>query len=168
MFPDQAALEIALKSEGISVAPEELSAIIEATDGLDQFGENIFDLTGKKLTPEDLIRLTSGVSTDQVINRLSFVTGRSPTEIADVLKDAASIEALISQLNLDEDRFLDIITRDEQVLSFQTKVSSLILPRTRDVSNIVFNEDFDISRFRSQLKRKVDEKTSLNTENSFF
>ncbi|MHA2173569.1 MAG: vWA domain-containing protein [Candidatus Hodarchaeales archaeon] len=156
LFPDQAALEIALQSEGISVAPEELSAVIEETDGLDQFGENIFNLTGKKLTPEDLIRLTSGVSSDQIITRLSFVTGRSPDEIADLLKDASSVEALIEQLHLDEDRFLDIITRDEQVLSFQSKVSSLILPKRRVTSNIVLKEDFDISRFRSQLRRKVD------------
>jgi hypothetical protein len=154
LFPDQAALGMALESEGITVAPEELSAVIESTDGLDQFGENIFNLTGKKLTPEDLIRLTSGVSTDQVISRLSFVTGRSPDEIAELLKDAASIESLIEQLHLDEDRFLDIITRDEQVVSFQAKVSSLIAPRTRELSNIVVNEDIDISQFRSQLKRK--------------
>ncbi len=155
LFPDQTILELALEKEGISVAPEELSAIIEATDDLDQFGENIFTLTGKKLTPEDLIRLTSGVSTDQVISRLSFVTGRSPDEISALLNQAPSVEALITQLSLDEARFLDIITQDEQVLNFQAKVSTLILPVRREVSQIVLKDDLDISRFRSRLRKKL-------------
>ncbi|MHA2107797.1 MAG: hypothetical protein ACW99R_08860, partial [Candidatus Hodarchaeales archaeon] len=154
LFPDQTILELALQKEGISVAPEQLSAVIESTDDLDQFGENIFSLTGKKLTPEDLIRLTSGVSTDQIISRLSFVTGRSPTEITALLNAAPSVEALITQLSLDEELFLDIITRDEQVLSFQSKISGLITPRQREISQIIMNDDLDISRFRSQLKRK--------------
>jgi hypothetical protein len=154
LFPDQTILELALQQEGISVAPEQLSAVIESTDGLDQFGENIFTLTGKKLTPEDLIRLTSGVSTDQIISRLSFVTGRSPDEISALLNQAPSVEALITQLSLDEERFLDIITRDEQVLSFQSKVATLISPTQREISRIILNEDLDISRFRSRLKRK--------------
>ncbi|MCK5345382.1 MAG: hypothetical protein KAR20_18355, partial [Candidatus Heimdallarchaeota archaeon] len=154
LFPDQAILELALQKEGISVAPDELSAVIESTDDLDQFGENIFSLTGKKLTPEDLIRLTSGVSTDQIINRLSFVTGHSSAEISALLNQAPSVEALIAQLSLDEERFLDIITRDERVLSFQSKVSTLIIPVRKEVSQIIMNDDLDISRFRSQLKRK--------------
>ncbi len=155
LFPDQTILELALQQEGISVAPEELSAAIEATDDLDQFGENIFSLTGKKLTPKDLIRLTSGVSTDQVITRLSFVTGRSPDEIASLLNQAPSVEQLISQLSLDEERFLDIITRDEQVLSFQSKIAALITPTQREISQIILNDDLDISKFRSQLRRKL-------------
>ena len=158
LFPDQFILEQALQQEGISVAPEELSAVIESTDDLDQFGENIFNLTGQKLTPEDLIRLTSGVSTDQMITRLSFVTGRSPDDIAFLLKDASSVEEIIGQLNLDETRFLDIITRDEQVFNFQSKVSSLIAPMRLETSSIILNEDLNFSKFRSHLKKKIDSK----------
>jgi hypothetical protein len=160
LFPDQFILEQALQQEGISVAPEQLSAVIESTDDLDQFGESLFEVTGQKLTPEDLIRLTSGVSTDQLISRLSFVTGRSPDEIASLLRGATSVEEIIGQLDLDEAKFLDIITQDEQVLNFQSKISSLIVPIKLEASNIILNEDLNFSRFRSRLQKRIGSKKS--------
>ena len=152
IFADQSALELALQSEGISVAPEDLSNILDSTVDLDHFGENIFDLTGKKLSPEDLIRLTSGASTDKIISRLRYVTELSPDEIARLLREASSIESLIDLLNLDKERFLDIITRDEQVLSFQAKVASFITPMQKEMSDIILNENINVNRFRSRLK----------------
>ncbi len=152
LFPDQTALDIALQEQGITMAPEELSAVIDSTVTLDQFGENIYAMTGKKLTPEDLIRLTSGVSTDQIINRLSFITGLSPDEIAAMLERATSVEDLIKNLNLDIERFLDIITKDEQVLNFQARIATLIQPRKVISSNIIINEDPDFNKFRSRLR----------------
>ncbi|MHA1969847.1 MAG: hypothetical protein ACW964_18885, partial [Candidatus Hodarchaeales archaeon] len=155
IFSDQSALELALQSEGISVAPEDLSNMLESTVDLDQFGENLFHLTGKKLSPEDLIRLTSGANTDKIISRLSYVTGFSPDEIARLLGEASSIESLIHLLNLDEERFLDIITRDEQVLSFQAQLASFITPMQKEISDIISNENVDVIRFRSRLKTKI-------------
>jgi hypothetical protein len=158
LFPDQFILEQALQQEGISVAPEQLSEVIDSTDDLDQFGESLFEVTGQKLTPEDLIRLTSGVSTNQLVSRLSFVTGRSPDEITSLLRGATSVEEIIGQLDLDEAKFLDIITRDEQVLNFQSKISSLIVPMTLEKSNIILNEDLDFLRFKSRLQKRIGSK----------
>jgi hypothetical protein len=129
--------------------------MLESTVDLDQFGENLFHLTGKKLSPEDLIRLTSGANTDKIISRLSYVTGFSPDEIARLLGEASSIESLIHLLNLDEERFLDIITRDEQVLSFQAQLASFITPMQKEISDIISNENVDVIRFRSRLKAKI-------------
>jgi len=154
LFPDQSALELALQEQGIDVSPTELSAVIDSTVNLDQFGENIFSLTGKRLTPEDLIRLTSGVAIDQIINRLSFVTGLSPSEIAEKLQAAPSVEHLIRELNLDQEKFLDIITKDEQVIKFQDKISSLIGPKVIIQSDVVVNDDIDIFAFRGKIRRK--------------
>jgi hypothetical protein len=155
LFPDYSFLEAALQEKGISVAPDTLSAVIDNTTNLDQFGENIFSLTGKKLTPEDLILLTSGVSTDQIINRLSFVTRLSPGEIGAMLNEAKSVESLIESLNLDVERFLDIITNDEQVISFQSKVASMIKPKYKIDSSIILYDDLDMNKFRSQLRNKL-------------
>ncbi|MHA2305782.1 MAG: hypothetical protein ACXACU_10360 [Candidatus Hodarchaeales archaeon] len=107
------------------------------------------------MSPEDLIRLTSGANTDKIISRLSYVTGFSPDEIARLLGEASSIESLIHLLNLDEERFLDIITRDEQVLSFQAQLASFITPMQKEISDIISNENVDVIRFRSRLKAKI-------------
>ena len=154
LFRDYSALEEALQEKGISVSSEDLSAMIDNTVGLDQFGEKLFSFTGQKLTPEELIRLTSGVSTDQLLNRLSFVTGISPEVISTRLSEAVSIKDLISALNLDDERFLDIITQDEQVVDFQSRVATLIKPKKVIKSNIILNEDLDFQKFRSRMKRE--------------
>jgi len=66
--------------------------------------------------------------------------GLSPDEIATRLSEAASIKDLLMSLRLDDERFLDIITQDEQVLDFQAKVATLITPKAVIRSDIIMNE----------------------------
>ena len=153
-FQDQSALELALRQEGITIAPADLSSVMLEADNLDQLGENIFNLTGKQLSPEDLIRIASGTSMDKIAERISYVTGMSKTEIISHLRDAPSIEALIQRLDIDSERFRDIISRDEDVLNFQKRISNLMTPIQREISGIQIYEDINVDHFRSRLRKK--------------
>ncbi|UCE13887.1 MAG: VWA domain-containing protein [Candidatus Heimdallarchaeota archaeon] len=154
-FQDQAALELALRQEGITIAPADLSSVMMEADDLDQLGESIFNLTGKQLSPEDMIRIASGTNIDKVAERISYVTGMAKEEILSHLRDAPSIEVLIQRLNLDSERFRDIIARDEDVLSFQKRISNLMTPITHEMSGIRIYDDFDVDHFRSRLRKKL-------------
>jgi hypothetical protein len=123
----------------------------EAGD-LDRLGESIYDLTGRQLSTEELLRVASGTDIDRLAQRISVITGISVDEALRQLRDAQSIDDLIQQLNLDSERFLDIIARDEEVLNFQTRVKGLMVPRDRVISGIKSDENLDVDRFRSRLK----------------
>ena len=153
-FTDQSALEMALQREGITLAPADLSSVMMEADDLDRLGQSIFDLTGKQLSPEDLIRIASGTNIEKIAERISFITGMSVDEIITHLRDAPSIDALIEQLQLDSDRFLNIIARDEDVLNFQNRISNLISPVRREISGIRIYDDFNVEQFRSRLREE--------------
>ncbi|MFX0126335.1 MAG: VWA domain-containing protein [Candidatus Hodarchaeota archaeon] len=153
-FQDQSALELALRQEGITIAPADLSSVMMEADDLDQLGDSIFNLTGKQLSPEDMIRIASGTNIDRVTERISYVTGMTKEEILSHLRDAPSIEILIQQLNLDSERFRDIIARDEDVLSFQRRISNLMTPTKHEMSGIRIYDDLNVDRFRSRLREK--------------
>ncbi|MFX1286736.1 MAG: VWA domain-containing protein [Promethearchaeota archaeon] len=153
-FTDQLALEMALQREGITLAPADLSSVMTEADDLDRLGQSIYDLTGKQLSPEDLIRIASGTNIEKIAGRISYITGMSVDEIITHLRDAPSINALMEQFQLDSDRFLDIIARDEDVLNFQKRISNLISPVRREVSGIRIYDDFNIERFRSRLREE--------------
>ncbi|MHA2244756.1 MAG: vWA domain-containing protein [Candidatus Hodarchaeales archaeon] len=153
-FQDQSVFELALRQEGIKIAPADLSSVMMEADDLDQLGDSIFNLTGKQLSPEELIRITSGTNMDRIAQRISYVTGMSKDEIISHLRDASSIEALIQRLNLDSERFLDIISRDEDVLNFQKRISNLIIPTKRE-SGIRIYDDLNVDHFRSRLREKL-------------
>ena len=155
LFPDRFAIEMALQQEGISLSSEELSAVIDSTSDLDQFAVNIQNLTGQKLSPEDLLRISSGATLEQIIQRLSYATSLSPEAVAAQLKDASSIGELIEDLHLDQEGFLDIITQDEQVKNFQNKIAGFIQPMKRETSSITFNDDIDIKSFRERIQREM-------------
>jgi len=123
----------------------------EAGD-LDRLGESIYDLTGRQLSTEELLRVASGTDIDRLAQRISVITGISVDEALRQLRDAQSIDDLIQQLNLDSERFLDIIARDEEVLNFQTRVKGLMVPRDKVISGIKSDENLDVDRFRSRLK----------------
>jgi len=153
-FQDQSALELALRQEGITIAPADLSSVMMEADDLDQLGDSIFNLTGKHLSPEDLIRIASGTNMDRIAERISYVTGMSRDEIISHLRDAPSIEVLIQRLDLDSERFLDIIARDEDVLNFQERISNLMTPTARVISRIRIYDDLNVDHFRSRLREK--------------
>ncbi|MFX1249347.1 MAG: VWA domain-containing protein [Promethearchaeota archaeon] len=153
-FQDQSALELALQREGITIAPADLSSVMMEADDLDQLGDNIFNLTGKRLSPEELIRLASGTNMDKIADRISYVTGMSKDEIISHLRDAPSIEVLIERLNLDSERFLDIIARDEDVINFQKRIFNLMPPTKREISGIRIYDDLNVDQFRSRLREK--------------
>ncbi|MFX0181481.1 MAG: VWA domain-containing protein [Candidatus Hodarchaeota archaeon] len=153
LFPDQSALEQALQREGISVTPADVSTIMADAGDLDKLGESVYKLTGRQLSPEELLRIASGTDIDRLAQRISVITGISVEEALRRLRDAQSIDDLIQQLDLDSERFLDIIARDEEVLNFQTKVKGLMIPRDRVISGIKSNENLDVDRFRSRLKK---------------
>jgi hypothetical protein len=154
-FQDQSALELALRQEGIRIAPADLSSVMMEADDLDQLGEGIFNLTGKKLSPEDLIRIASGTNIERIAERISYVTGMAKEEIMSHLRDASSIEVLIERLKLDSERFRDIIARDEDVLSFQKRISSLMTPTKYALSGIRIYDDLNVELFRARLREKL-------------
>jgi hypothetical protein len=153
LFPDRSVLEHALQREGIVVSPTEIDTIMVEAGDLDRLGEAIYETTGKRLATEDLIRVASGTNVDKIAQRISFATGLSNQEVLSRLSNAQSIDELIQRLELDKERFLDIIARDEDVLTFQKQVKGLITPKLQINSGIIMNEDLDIARFRSRLKK---------------
>ncbi|NHJ00948.1 MAG: VWA domain-containing protein [Candidatus Heimdallarchaeota archaeon] len=155
LFPDRSAIELALQEKGISMSSEDLNAVIDSTSDLDQFAINIQNLTGQKLSPEDLIRMTSGATLEQIIHRLSYATDLTPEAIASQLKDASTIGELIEELKLDKEAFLDIITQDEQVKNFQAKIAMYIQPMKKEFSNISLNDNIDVKSFRERIKREM-------------
>ncbi|MFW9856370.1 MAG: VWA domain-containing protein [Candidatus Thorarchaeota archaeon] len=153
LFPDQSVLSEALQREGIVVSPAQMDTIMVEAGDLDRLREAIYNLTGKRLATDELIRIASGTNVEKIAQRISFTTGISAEEVLNQLHEAQSIDELIQQLNLDKERFLDIIARDEDVVDFQSKVKGLIVPKLRVSSGIITNEDLDVSKFRSRLKK---------------
>ncbi len=155
LFPDRSMINLALQEKGITMTPDALNAVIDSTADLDQFAENIFNLTGQRLSPEDLLSISSGATLDQIIQRLSRATNLSPEAVASQLKDASSVEELMVDLNLDRDLFLDIIAKDEQVINFQARIATYIQPIRREMSSIISNEEIDVIKFRERMKREI-------------
>ncbi|MHA1543260.1 MAG: hypothetical protein ACTSQH_09820, partial [Candidatus Hodarchaeales archaeon] len=155
LFPDRSIINLALQEKGISMSPDDLNAVIDSTTDLDQFAENIFNLTGQRLSPEDLLSITSGATLEQIIQRLSRATNLSPEAVASQLKDASSVEELMVDLNLDRDLFLDIIAKDEQVTNFQARIATYIQPIRREMSSIISNDEIDVIRFRERMKKEI-------------
>ncbi|MFW9780194.1 MAG: VWA domain-containing protein [Candidatus Heimdallarchaeota archaeon] len=153
LFPDQSVLSEALQREGIVVSPAQMDTIMVEAGDLDRLGKAIYDLTGKRLSTDELIRIASGTNVEKIAQRISFTTGIAVEEVLSQLHEAQSIDELIQQLNLDKERFLDIIARDEDVMDFQSKVKGLIVPKLRVSSGIITNEDLDVIKFRSRLKK---------------
>ncbi|MHA1946450.1 MAG: vWA domain-containing protein [Candidatus Hodarchaeales archaeon] len=155
LFPDRSIINLALQEKGISMSPDDLNAVIDSTTDLDQFAENIFNLTGQRLSPEDLLSISSGATLEQIIQRLSRATSLSPEAVASQLKDASSVEELMVDLNLDRDLFLDIIAKDEQVTNFQARIATFIQPIRREMSSIISNDEIDVIRFRERMKKEI-------------
>lgn len=153
LFPDQSALEAALQQEGIYIHSEHLESIMEEAGDLDRLGESIYQLSDRRLTTEELIRIASGTDIPKIAQRMSFATGLGFDEIITHLRETESIEELINALNIDREQFLDIIARDEDVISFQSKIKGLIPLTQTTISGIKINEDIDIRKFRNRLKK---------------
>ncbi|MFX1252322.1 MAG: VWA domain-containing protein [Promethearchaeota archaeon] len=153
LFPDRTVFETALQKEGITLAPGDIEVVMADADSIDRLGQNIFELTGQKLAPETLVKVVSGADTNKIAQRLSYVTGIPQSQILLHLKEASSVDDLMAKLNIDKDRFLDIISLDEDVISFQEKISGLISYKPTKISGIEIFEDLDVDRFRSRIKR---------------
>ncbi|MFX1534653.1 MAG: hypothetical protein ACFFDI_10565, partial [Promethearchaeota archaeon] len=153
LFPDRTVFETALQKEGITLAPGDIEVVMADADSIDRLGQNIFELTGQKLAPETLVKVVSGADTDKIAQRLSYVTGIPESQILLHLKEASSVDDLMARLDIDKDRFLDIISLDEDVISFQEKIGGLITYKPSKVSGIEIFEDLDVDRFRSRIKR---------------
>jgi hypothetical protein len=153
LFPDQSALEAALQHEGIHITPEHIGAVMNEAGDLDRLGESIFQLSNRKLSTGELIRIASGTDITKIAQRLSFATGLSSDEIISHLRDTKSIEELIKKLNLDRDRFLDIIARDEDVTNFQSRIKRLIPLSHTTTSGIKSYDDLDIRKFRNRMRK---------------
>ncbi|MFX0060712.1 MAG: VWA domain-containing protein [Candidatus Hermodarchaeota archaeon] len=153
LFPDRTVFETALQKEGITLAPGDIEFVMADADSIDRLGQNIFELTGQKLAPETLVKVVSGADTDKIAQRLSYVTGIPQSQILLHLKEASSVDDLMARLDIDKDRFLDIISLDEDVISFQEKISGLMTYKPSKISGIEIFEDLDVDRFRSRIKR---------------
>ena len=145
--------ETALQKEGITLAPGDIEVVMADADSIDRLGQNIFELTGQKLAPETLVKVVSGADTDKIAQRLSYVTGIPQSQILLHLKEASSVDDLMTRLDIDKERFLDIISLDEDVFSFQEKIGGLITHKPSKISGIEIFEDLDVDRFRSRIKR---------------
>jgi hypothetical protein len=119
---------------------------------LDELGTEIRNQTGMSLFPEELIKIVSGVNTKFIADRISYVTGIPSGKVLQYILEASSVNEILQQLNLSYDELLYIISRDEDVLTFQKKIKSLIGTTPDPTSIIMTNEEIDVNQFRLQLR----------------
>ncbi|MHA2105526.1 MAG: vWA domain-containing protein [Candidatus Hodarchaeales archaeon] len=119
---------------------------------LDELGTEIRNQTGMSLFPEELIKMASGVNTKYIADRISYVTGIPSGKVLQYISEASSVNEILQKLNLSYDELLYIISRDEEVLTFQKKIKSLIGTTPDPTSIIMSNEEIDVNLFRSQLR----------------
>jgi hypothetical protein len=119
---------------------------------LDELGTEIRNQTGMSLFPEELIKIASGVNTKYIADRISYVTGIPSGKVLQYISEASSVNEVLQKLNLSYDEFMYIISRDEDVLTFQKKIKSLIGTTPDPTSVIMTNEEIDGNRFRLQLR----------------
>ncbi|MHA2101683.1 MAG: hypothetical protein ACW99A_23795, partial [Candidatus Kariarchaeaceae archaeon] len=151
---NKATFETALVDAGVDVSQLSTDQLLSSISHLDELGTAIHDQTGTNLSPEDLIKVASGVNTENVANRISNITGFSSDNVLQYISEAESIEDISQKLNLSYDDFMFIISRDEQVDAFQKHLKSLMTPIIDPASSrMAIYDEVDIDRFRSKLRK---------------
>lgn len=153
-FRNRTQVESALVDVGVDVSQLSMDQLLSSISHLDDLGTTIQEQTGTALSTEDLIKVVSGVNTENIATRLSNMTGVSSDNVLQHISEASSIEEISQRLNLSYDDFMFIISRDEQVESFQSQLKSLMTPIIDPASSrMAIYDEVDIDRFRSRLRR---------------
>lgn len=156
LLPSSEKLGEALQRKGISISSQELENVLIDVDKLDSLGDNLFDLTGERFKPDELIELATGVGIEKIAQRLTYVTHIPEPEILKMLSNIDTIDEFLNRVNLKSDTFLDIITIDEDVVGFQSLLQQVIkIKSTVQRSIIDISDDYDIENFVNQMKRLV-------------
>ncbi|MHA1992161.1 MAG: vWA domain-containing protein [Candidatus Hodarchaeales archaeon] len=151
---DRVKVESALVDVGVDVSQLSMDQLLSSISDLDELGTTIQDQTGTILSTEDLIKVASGVNTENIATRISNITGVSSDNVLQHISEASSIDEISQRLNLSYDDFMFIISRDEQVDTFQSQLKSMMTPIIDPASSrMAIYDEVDINRFRSKLRK---------------
>lgn len=158
VIPSTEKLQEALQRRGISISSQEIENVLLDTDKLDSLGENLFELTGERLKPGELIEITSGVGIEKIAQRLTYITKIPEPQILSMLSKVDSIDEFLNRINLKSDTFLDIISIDEDVIGFQNSLQKMIMSKSVvkssiQRSSIEIFDDYDIDKFVDMMKK---------------
>jgi hypothetical protein len=152
LFRDRSAVSAALARAGVDVDQISLDDDLIEVSSFEEFEERVYLQTGTQLNPESLIESASGLSLEQVADRLSYFIGLPPADVLSQIRSSNSIDHVIDGLGLSFTEFLDIIAVDEEIEAFQSSIRELIAPSYSPTSDIEINELVDIDNFQSSLR----------------
>ncbi|MHA2277678.1 MAG: vWA domain-containing protein, partial [Candidatus Kariarchaeaceae archaeon] len=110
LFRDKSNVEATLSRAGVNVSQISIDDELADISSLSEFSIRIFQRTGIRLSPEDLIETASGLRLEQIADRLSYITRLSTNEVVNKIRASDDIDEVINDLGFNLTEFLDIIS----------------------------------------------------------